>query len=598
MSLRIEDYGFIGNTVTSALVGRDGSIDWLCLPHFDSPACFASLVGEPGNGRWLIAPKGEIKRTTRRYRGETMVLETRFATADGEVALIDFMPIAKTEARSQLVRLVKGVSGRVTMRTELILRFDYGSVVPWLRRRDYGLRAVAGPDAVQLRTPVPLKGRDFVTRGEFAVAAGESVPFVLSYAPSYGADPGEVDAERLLEQTEHWWRRWSARCTYQGEWRDAVLRSLMTLKALSFRPTGGIVAAPTTSLPECIGGVRNWDYRFCWIRDATLTLYSLLNSGYRAEARAWREWLLRAVAGNPEALQIMYTLDGARRLPEEEADWLAGYEGSKPVHIGNAAYRQFQLDIFGELMDAFHVGRKYDLKAYDDAWNLQKLLIAYLEKSWREPDEGIWEVRGPRRHFTHSKMMAWVAVDRAVKAVEQYGQPGPLEDWKRLRAEIHADVCRHGFDSGKNSFVQYYGGRSLDAALLLMPQVGFLPPDDPRVRGTVAAIERDLASDGMIARYDTGEGVDGLPGDEGGFLACSFWLADAVALCGRYDVAVARFERLLSLRNDLGLLAEEYHPGLGRQLGNFPQAFSHVALVNTAHNLTSLRGPATQRAEP
>jgi GH15 family glucan-1,4-alpha-glucosidase len=597
VSQPIEDYGFIGNTVTSALVGRDGSIDWLCLPHFDSPACFAALIGRHENGRWLVAPQKEARRTTRRYRGDTMVLETRFETEEGAVALIDFMPIARTEARSQLVRLVRGLSGRVTMRTELILRFDYGSVVPWLRRRDYGLRAVAGPDAVQLRTPVSLKGKDFITQGEFAVAAGESVPFVLSYAPSFGADPAEVDAERLLDQTEDWWRRWSARCTYQGQWRSAVLRSLMTLKALSFRPTGGIVAAPTTSLPEQIGGVRNWDYRFCWIRDATLTLYSLLSSGYRDEARAWREWLLRAVAGNPEALQIMYSLDGSRRLPEEEADWLAGYEGSRPVRLGNAAYRQFQLDILGELMDAFHVGRKYDLKAYDDSWNLQKVLIAYLEKAWRRPDEGIWEMRGPRRHFTHSKMMAWVAVDRAVKAVEQFGQSGPLEDWKRLRATIHDDVCRNGFNVKKNSFVQYYGGRTLDAALLLMPQVGFLPPDDPRVRGTLAAIERELASDGMIARYDTTEGVDGLPPGEGGFLACSFWLADAMALCGRYDAAVSRFEKLLSLRNDLGLLAEEYHPGLGRQLGNFPQAFSHVALINTAQNLTSLRGPATQRAE-
>ncbi|HEY4133838.1 MAG TPA: glycoside hydrolase family 15 protein [Alphaproteobacteria bacterium] len=598
MSLPIEGYGFIGNMVTSALVGADGSIDWLCLPHFDSGACFASLLGTPANGRWLVTPQGEVTATSRRYRGETMVLETRFETAEGAVTLIDFMPLDISTARSQVVRLVRGERGRVAMRTELSLRFDYGNIVPWVRRQAYGIRAVAGPDSVQLRTPVKLVGRDFVTHGEFTVAAGETVPFLLSYAPSNLGPPKDEDCQGLLEQTEGWWRKWAARCTYKGEWRDGVLRSLMVLKALSFRPTGGIVAAPTTSLPEQIGGVRNWDYRFCWIRDATFTLYALLTAGYRREARAWREWLLRAVAGNPEGLQIMYSLGGARRLSEVELDWLEGYEGSKPVRVGNAAYRQFQLDIFGELMDALHVSRKYDLKAYDEAWTLQKALIGYLEKTWRQPDEGIWEVRGPRQHFTHSKMMAWVAVDRAIKAVEQFGQSGPVEDWKRLRDEIHADVCQHGFDAKRNSFVQYYGGQTLDAALLLMPQVGFLPPEDPRVQGTIAAIEKTLVVDGLVMRYDTAETPDGLPAGEGSFLACSFWLVDALALSGRYDDAVALFERLLALRNDLGLLAEEYHPKLKRQLGNFPQAFSHVALINTANNLTSLhKGPAKQRAD-
>lgn len=596
MGLPIERYGFIGNMVTGALVGADGSIDWLCLPHFDSGACFAALLGTSDNGRWQIAPRAEIKKTMRRYRGDTMVLETGFETAEGAVTVIDFMPLSEQEGFVDLVRLVRGESGQVAMTTELTLRFDYGHIVPWVRRQDYGIRAVAGPDAVQLRTPVTLTGKGFTTCGEFIVHAGETVPFLLSYFPSHRQGPAGKDCKALLGQTEAWWRAWSSHCTYQGPWRDAVMRSLLTLKCLSFQPTGGIVAAPTTSLPERIGGSRNWDYRYCWIRDATLTLYALLISGYREEAHDWREWLLRAVAGNPAELQIMYGLAGERRLTELELPWLPGYENSRPVRIGNAAYRQFQLDIFGELLDVMHVGRKYQIEAYEESWNLQKVLLDHLAKVWREPDEGIWEVRGPRRHFTHSKIMAWVAVDRAVQAIEHYGLSGPLEDWKRLRAEIHADVCRNGYDSKKNTFVQYYGGRSLDAALLLIPETGFLPPDDPRVLGTIAAIERELCVDGMVLRYDTSEGIDGLPGNEGGFLACSFWLADAMAMTGRYDDARRLFERLLSYRNELGLLSEEYDPRVKRMLGNFPQAFSHVALINTANNLTLPHGPADQRA--
>lgn len=593
----IESYGLIGNMVTAALVGTDGSIDWLCAPHFDSGACFAALLGNRDNGHWQLAPREAITATSRRYRGETLILETRFETASGAVTITDFMPRTEDEDYVQVVRLVRGESGRVPMTMELTLRFDYGHIIPWVRHQNYGIRAIAGPDSVQLRTPVPLIGKGFSTCAEFTVAAGETVPFLLSYGPSHKPASEDADCQALLGKTEAWWRAWSAHCTYKGPYRDAVLRSLITLKALSFQPTGGIVAAPTTSLPEQIGGVRNWDYRFCWIRDATLTLLALINSGYRDEAHDWREWLLRAVAGTPTGLQIMYGLDGERRLVEMELPWLAGYEGSKPVRIGNDAYNQFQLDIFGELMDVLHVGRKHALESYEESWNLQRVLVGHLAKVWREPDEGIWEVRGPRRHFTHSKMMAWVAVDRAVKGVEAYGLSGPLDDWRQLRADIHEDVCRHGFDREKNSFVQYYGGRTLDAALLLMPETGFLPPHDPRVLGTIAAIERELRLDGLVMRYNSTEGVDGLPEGEGGFLACSFWLADAMAMTGRFDEARVLFEELLTMRNDLGLLAEEYEPRLRRQVGNFPQAFSHVALINTANNLVSFHGPAQQRAE-
>jgi GH15 family glucan-1,4-alpha-glucosidase len=601
MSQPIESYGFIGNMLSGALVGRDGSIDWLCLPRFDSDACFAALLGTPEHGRWLIAPEGETKRTQRRYRPGTAILETTFETADGIAQVIDFMPRTEDEEYVDLIRLVRGVRGRVRMRTELIVRFGYGKVVPWVRRQDFGISAVAGPDALELRTPVELRGQDFTTVGEFSVGEGATVPFTLDYHPSYRPSSGQLDCRHKLEDTERFWTEWSGRCRYGDHeaphWHDAVVRSLITLKCLAFQPTGGIIAAPTTSLPEQLGGVRNWDYRFCWIRDATLTLYALLNSGYRDEAAAWREWLVRAAAGRPAELQTIYGIAGERRLTELELPWLPGYEGSPPVRIGNAACEQLQIDVYGELMDAMHVGRKFELEAYDEAWRVQKALIAHLARIWDEPDEGIWEIRGPRRHFTHSKVMAWVAFDRAIKAVESSGRSGPVDEWRTTRARIHEDICANGFDPEKNSFVQYYGGEGVDAALLLIPQVGFLPPEDPRVQGTVAAIERELMAGGLVLRYRTEESIDGLPPGEGAFLACSFWLADAYAMLGRLGDAERLFEHLLSFRNDLGLLAEEYEPRAQRQLGNFPQGFSHIALVNTANNLISRRGPAEQRAE-
>ena len=601
VSQPIESYGFIGNMVSGALVGRDGSIDWLCLPHFDSDACFAALLGTPEHGRWLIAPQGEISRTERRYLPGTAILETTFETAEGVVAVTDFMPRTADEEYVDVIRLVRGVRGHVPMRMELIVRFGYGAVVPWVRRQDFGISAVAGPDALELRTPVELRGEDFTTVGEFSVGEGATVPFTLDYHPSYR--PGAPTVRLPREPRGHRavlvgmvgavpLRRWAP-----PHWRDAVVRSLITLKCLSFAPTGGIAAAPTTSLPERLGGVRNWDYRFCWIRDATLTLYALLTSGYPEEALAWREWLVRAAAGRPAELQAIYGLAGERRLTELELPWLPGYEDSRPVRIGNAAFTQLQIDVYGELMDAMHVGHKFEQEMHDDAWRVQKALLAHLARIWAEPDEGIWEVRGPRRHFTHSKLMAWVAFDRAIKSVESFGLSGPIEEWRALRAQIHEDICTKGFDRAKNSFVQYYGAAGVDAALLLIPQVGFLPPEDPRVHGTVAAIERELMVDGLVLRYRTKENVDGLPPGEGAFLACSFWLADAYALLGRYADATRLFEHLLSFRNDLGLLAEEYDPRARRQLGNFPQGFSHVALINTAHNLTSHRGPAKQRAE-
>ena len=601
MSAPIESYGFIGNMVSAALVGRDGSIDWLCLPHFDSDACFAALLGTPEHGRWLIAPQDEIKRIERRYLPGTAILETTFETTDGAVAVTDFMPLTEDEEYVDLVRVVHGLRGRVKMRTELIVRFGYGQVVPWVRRQDFGIRAVAGPDAIELRTPVELHGEDLTTIGEFSVGEGATVPFTLDYHSSYRPAAPQRDFHQSLQETERFWSEWSGRCHYENHpaphWRDAVVRSLITLKCLSVQPTGGIIAAPTTSLPEQLGGVRNWDYRFCWIRDATLTLYALLTSGYREEALAWREWLVRAAAGRPAELQTIYGLAGERRLTELELPWLPGYEQSRPVRVGNAAYRQLQIDVYGELMDALHVGRKFKLEAHPEAWRVQKVLMAHLAQVWNEPDEGIWEVRGPRRHFTHSKLMAWVAFDRAVKAVESFGLSGPVDQWRELRAAIHADICQKAFDAEKNSFVQYYGAKGLDAALLLIPQVGFLPPEDPRVHGTVAAIERELMVDDLVLRYRTEENVDGLPPGEGPFLACSFWLADVYEMLGRHDDAERLFEHLLSFRNDLGLLAEEYDPRARRQLGNFPQGFSHVALVNTANNLISRRGPAEQRAE-
>ncbi len=592
----IEDYALIGDCETAALVARDGSIDWLCWPRFDSGACFAALLGSEENGRWLIAPADPSPRVTRRYRNGSLILETEFETPEGAVTLIDFMPLRGVA--SDLVRLAVGRRGQVMMRTELVLRFDYGSAVPWVTRLEdgTGLRAVAGPDMVVLRTPAPLRGENLKTVGEFTISAGEVVSFVLTYGPSHLPLPEPLDPQTALDDTVAFWADWSSHCRHAGGWRDAVLRSHITLKALTYAPTGGIVAAPTTSLPERIGGPRNWDYRFCWLRDATFTLISLMDAGYYEEAKAWRDWLLRAVAGSPSQIQIMYGLSGERRLSEWEVPWLAGYEGSRPVRIGNAAQTQRQLDVFGEVMDALHQARRGGLDTTEAGWALQRALVQHLETIWSEPDEGIWEVRGGRRHFTHSKVMAWVALDRAIRGIEEFGLSGPLERWRALRSRIHEEVCRQGFDPDLGSFVQSYGSRHLDASLLLLPLVGFLPPNDPRVRGTVAAIEqRLLVEDTFVLRYDTEETLDGLPPGEGAFLACSFWLADNLLLQGREAQARALFERLLALRNDVGLLAEEYDPVARRQAGNFPQAFSHIALANTARNLTLPSKPAEQR---
>jgi GH15 family glucan-1,4-alpha-glucosidase len=596
MALRIEEYALIGNMHTAALAGIDGSIDWLCMPRFDSPACFAALLGTPDNGRWLIAPRDQPTETRRRYRDETLVLETEFQCASGTVAVIDFMPVAERAGKVDLVRVVEGRAGRVPMRTELILRFDYGRIVPWVRRRRYGLRAIAGPDAVQFRSPIDLHGEDFRSVGEFEVAAGQSVAFVMTRYASHLGEPRGRDPAAMLRETEAWWREWSARCSFRGPWREAVLRSLITLKALTYSPTGGIVAAPTTSLPEKIGGVRNWDYRYCWVRDATFTLYALLIAGYTEEARAWRKWLLRAVAGHPQELQIMYGIAGERRLTELEVPWLQGYEGSRPVRIGNAAHEQFQLDVYGEIVGALYVAARHGLHADDDAWRMQLLLLDFLESAWQQPDEGIWEVRGPRRPFVHSRMMAWVAVDRAIKTVERMGAKGPLERWRALRSRIHDEVCRQGFNPARGAFVQYYGSDALDAALLMMPLVGFLPATDPRVVSTVEAIQRELMIDGLVRRYLGDDSIDGLPPGEGAFLPCTFWLVDCLELMGRHEQAHEIFSRLLELRNDVGLLSEEYDPKLKRQLGNFPQAFSHISLVNSAYNLSTPRGPAKDRA--
>ena len=601
MKRRIEDYGFIGNMLSCALVARDGSIDWYCLPRFDSDGCFAALLGSEENGRWQIAPAEEVLRTTRRYRPGTPILETTFETAEGAVTLIDFMPLAEDEEHVDLLRIVRGERGRVRMSLDLVLRFDYGRTIPWVIRTDYGIRAVAGPDAVELRTPIELEGQNMHTRASFTVGAGAQVPFALTWHPSYRPPTRRwAPADRLAE-TEDWWRRWSNACAFgRGEkhpWREAVQRSMVTLKALSFQPTGAIIAAATTSLPEEIGGERNWDYRYCWIRDATLTLQALLACGYRDEALAWREWMLRAAAGHPKHLQIMYGLAGERQLTEIELPWLDGYEGSRPVRIGNAASGQLQIDVYGEIMDTLHIGRRSMLDPSHTSWNFQKVLLTDLEAKWREPDEGIWEVRGGRQHFTHSRLMAWVAFDRGIKAVEDFGLAGPAERWRRMRAAIRDDLLANGWSERRGSFVQYYGGEALDASLLLIPLVGFLPPDDPRVVATVEAIRRDLVEGGLVLRYRPEDTPDGLRGGEGTFLVCSFWLADALTMMGRLDEAEALFEHLLSLRNDLGLMAEEYDPRAGRQLGNFPQAFSHVGLVNTAHNLVSARGPAEQRAE-
>jgi GH15 family glucan-1,4-alpha-glucosidase len=598
MSSRIEDYALIGNLCTAALVSRTGSIDWLCLPRFDSGACFASILGSNENGRWLLAPQGNVKQVRRRYRDNTLLLETEFETDSGVATVVDFMPVAERPEQVDVIRIVNGVRGQVPMRMEAILRFDYGRTLPWVRKRDYGLSAVSGPSAIAFRTAVPLRSENYTTVGEFTVSEGQSVPFRLTQYPSHEDEPGEADPLRMLAEAEQKWRDWAGRCACEGEWRDPVVRSLITLKALTFASTGGIVAAPTTSLPESLGGPRNWDYRFCWLRDSTFTLYALLISGYTDEARAWREWLLRAIAGHPQDTQIMYGVAGERMLTELELPWLAGYEKSAPVRIGNAAHQQFQLDVYGEVIDTLHVARKYKLERNDDAWRLQTALMDFLETGWKQPDEGIWEVRGPRRDFTHSKVMAWVAVDRSIKEIRGGGYgDGPLDRWLALRDEIHRDVCTRGFDAGRNAFVQYYGSKSLDASLLMMPLVGFLPAKDPRVVSTVSAIERELIYRGLVLRYPTENGVDGLPPGEGAFLPCTFWLADNYALAGRHQEARDLFMRLLDLRNDVGLLSEEYEPVLHRQLGNFPQAFTHVSLVNTAHNLMPAKGPAEHRSE-
>ena len=588
----IEDYGVIGDMQTAALVGRNGSIDWLCLPRFDSGACFAALLGTEDNGHWKIAPAAGGKATRRRYRGDSLVLESEWETPSGTVRVIDFMP--PRHDAPDLVRIVEGVSGRVEMSSRLRLRFDYGLSVPWVRRVDGQYAGLAGPDAVWLRTDVPSYGRDFTTCSDFAVNKGDRVAFVLTWHPSHLPAPEPVVPEDALVDTESFWKEWSATCTYRGEWREAVMRSLLTLKSLIYSPTGGIVAAATTSLPEHLGGTRNWDYRYCWLRDATMTLVALLDAGYTDEACAWREWLLRAIAGSPRDLQIMYGVGGERRLVEYELPWLTGYEQSSPVRIGNAAVEQLQLDVYGEVITCLDVARENGITGERHAWSLQAALMDFLEGAWQQPDEGLWEVRGPRQHFTHSKFMAWAAADRMVRTVEATGMKAPVDRWRALRERIHADVCERAYDPERKAFTQAYGSSELDAAALLIPQIGFLPPNDPRVIGTVEAIERELTQDGLVRRYATAGEVDGLPGREGAFLACSFWLATDLAMIGRERDGRALFERLLGLRNDLGLLAEQYDPVAKRQLGNVPQAFSHVPLVNTA---IYLDGGGSVRAE-
>ena len=580
MPLPIEDYALIGDCHSAALVGRDGSIDWLCLPWFDSGACFAALLGSPEHGRWRLAPTARPSQTTRRYRDGTLVLETDFATADGAVRIIDCMP--QGNGRHDVVRIVEGLRGRVRMAMELVIRFEYGAIVPWVRDTGNILLATAGPDTLELHTRVATRGEQMKTLADFEVDQGERVSFVLNYRASHEPTSQAIDAERMLAQCTADWREWSKRCTFGARWHKPVQRSLITLKALTFAPTGGIVAAPTTSLPELPGGVRNWDYRFCWLRDATFALNALLHAGYEDEALAWREWLMRAVAGSPADLQIVYSITGRRRLDEYDLDWLPGYRGAAPVRVGNAAARQFQLDVYGEVMDTLHLARAAGLGTEPYVWSLQRALLDFLDAHWHEPDEGIWEVRGARQHFTHSKVMAWVAYDRAVKDCERYALNGPLEHWRRTRDAIHAQVCREGVDRQRGCFVQHYGSSELDASLLLIPLVGFLPPEDARVRATLAAIEHDLLVDGLVLRYATESGVDQLPPGEGAFLPCSFWLADNLVLAGRRDAAERLFERLLGICNDVGLLAEEFDPRSGHLLGNFPQALSHMALVHSA----------------
>ncbi|TDU25596.1 GH15 family glucan-1,4-alpha-glucosidase [Panacagrimonas perspica] len=593
MSSRIEDYALIGDCQTAALVGRDGSIDWLCWPRFDSDACFAALLGTPEHGRWRIAPAATDVATHRSYRGDTLILETTHRTPEGEVTVIDFMP--PRGSASDVVRLVRGDRGRVAMCMELVVRFGYGAQVPWVTRAaDGSLRAVCGAERVVLRTPVGLRGEGASTVAAFEIGVGQVVPFVLTHGSSWGEPPGPIDPHDALSSTEAFWNDWMSRCSPEAP--PAVRRSLVTLKALTYAPSGGIVAAPTTSLPEQIGGRRNWDYRFCWVRDATLSLLALMNAGYYEEAHDWRDWLLRAVAGNPKRMQIMYGVGGESRLPEWVAEWLPGYEQSAPVRIGNAAHSQLQLDVYGELMDALHHSRRGGLTGSEPAWALQRALMNSLEQIWERPDAGIWEVRNEPMHFTYSKVMAWVALDRAVKGVQDFGLSGPVARWTALRDHIHRDVCARGYDASRNTFVRSYGSSDLDASLLLLPQLGFLPCDDARILGTIAAIERELLVDGFVLRYRTDNVDDGLPPGEGAFLACTFWLVDAWVLTGRREEAQRLFERLCGLANDVGLLAEEYDVERRRLVGNFPQAFSHIALINSAFNLARTSKPAEQRA--
>ena len=595
----IEDYALLSDRLSAALVGRDGSIDWLCFPRFDSEAVFARLLGDEDNGHWRIAPQAGGTCSSRSYRGDTMVLETFWRSPEGAVRVIDFMP--ERDAAPDVVRIVEGIEGSVDMRSELRLRFDYGDLVPWVRHLDGMLAAVAGPNAVWLASDVAHHGHDFASSADFSVGAGQRRSFVLTWNPSFLHRPEPVDPMKALRETERFWTTWADKCTYRGPYREAVLRSLLILKSLTYAPTGGIVAAVTTSLPEELGGSRNWDYRYCWLRDATFTLQALINTGYIDEAAHWREWLLRAIAGDPGRLQILYGLAGERHAPERELPWLRGYAGSTPVRVGNGAVNQRQLDVYGEVMDALWMARSSGLGVSEDAWRMQRGLMNWLESGWAEPDEGLWEVRGPRRHFTHSKVLAWVAADRAVRTVETMGLEGPVDRYRALRDTIHADVCAKAFDTDRGTFTQSYGSRALDAALLLIPQVGFLPAGDERVRGTLRAIQRELSVGGMVRRYNTDEAQDGISGDEGAFLACSFWLADALVLDGQVAEGGAMFEHLLTLRNDVGLLAEEYDVVAGRQLGNVPQAYSHLALVNTALVLQErepIRAPSAAVSAP
>ena len=604
MAGRIEDYAIVGDMQSVALISADGSVDWLCLPRFDSEACFAALLGTDNHGQWRIAPGTGAARATRRYAGDTLILETDWETPDGAVRVTDFMPPRENDEPPVLVRIVTGLRGTVEMNVTLRVRFSYGSVVPWLTQIKDGIRATAGPDAIWLRSPVPMTGRDLAHNATFSVAEGESVPFALTYLPSHKDEPAHLDAFQSLDQTRRFWSGWVSRCTYRGDYRDAVIRSLITLKALTYEPTGGIVAAGTTSLPEDIGGVRNWDYRYCWLRDATITLEALLRTGYTEEAKAWRLWLGRAIAGNPRDLQIMYGVAGERRLDEWEADWLPGYENSAPVRIGNAAAGQLQLDVYGEVIDALQLSCRVGLHDDRHTWSLQRSLLKFLEEHWAEADEGLWEVRGPRRHFVHSKVMAWVAFDRAASYAEQAGKTDLAVRWRVTRDEIKREVCEKGYNAERGAFTQYYGATELDASVLLISDVGFLDADDPRIVSTMKVLQRDLVQDGYLRRYELPaggtSGVDGLPGSEGAFLACSFWLANALELSGRHEEALELFERLLALRNDVGLLSEEYDPRYGRLVGNMPQAFSHVPLVQTALNLSGhaeehRRGPRDER---